>query len=432
MARLPLGRFAMSRRLALVNSQLLVAGAGFGRGAAALGQGEDPEHANLAVQGQRNDAPDAHLLAGLVDALAVDADMAGVDQRLGEGAALHQPDAVEIAVDPHALRLSLASSAKAWDGCGAAVTARRPAAAPAPGVAGAGEADFGHQPGDAPLRRGQPRSRARHRPDRRRRPSGPCAHGWPAGRRGRCGAIRGRGGGRRARRRAGRPRRRASRRPAAGARHRLAGAHREQGGAPILRGGLEQRRNEDVERAEADAEPVERLAVGLLEMRDRAEHRLAREQPAGIGEHRRERTHARRARRVGRRRREVLERPQVAGDLRIEPLLRAGRASAARLCADRRSSARAVRSAGSSSERPGARRARTWPCQATASPPLVFGDQLERLVGRLDQRIARGGRARRRGGARRRRAAGACRRGAPTDRRGNRSRRGGRSARGRR
>ena len=40
---------------------------------------------------------------GLSDALAVDADMALLDQRLGQGAALHQPDAMQIAVDPQRL-----------------------------------------------------------------------------------------------------------------------------------------------------------------------------------------------------------------------------------------------------------------------------------------------------------------------------------------
>ena len=39
--------------------------------------------------------------------------------------------------------------------------------------------------------------------------------------------------------------------------------------APVLRGGLEQRRHEHVERPEADPQPVQRVAVGLLEMRDR-------------------------------------------------------------------------------------------------------------------------------------------------------------------
>jgi hypothetical protein len=40
--------------------------------------------------------------------------MALLDDVLGEGAALHQPDEEEETVDPHVF-LSLASSAKAWD-----------------------------------------------------------------------------------------------------------------------------------------------------------------------------------------------------------------------------------------------------------------------------------------------------------------------------
>ena len=74
----------------------------------------------------------------------------------------------------------------------------------------------------------------------------------------------------------------------------------------MLRRGLQQRRHEHVERAEADAQPMQRLAVGLLEMGDRAEHRLARNHPAGIGQHRRERAHARATRGVGGGRRRAL------------------------------------------------------------------------------------------------------------------------------
>ena len=74
--RLPLARFARSRRLRLVNSQLLVAGARLGRRAAPLGQRQYPEHAHPPWSGKRDDAADAHLLARLFDALAVDADVA--------------------------------------------------------------------------------------------------------------------------------------------------------------------------------------------------------------------------------------------------------------------------------------------------------------------------------------------------------------------
>src|SRR5690348_2549465 len=66
------------------------------------------------MQRQRDDAPDAHLLAGFLDASAVDPNVPGVDDRLSEGAALEEPDEEEVAIDPHVFFLSLASSAKAW------------------------------------------------------------------------------------------------------------------------------------------------------------------------------------------------------------------------------------------------------------------------------------------------------------------------------
>jgi hypothetical protein len=63
------------------------------------------------MQWKRDNASDLDLIAGLFDALAVDPDMARFDQSLRKGAALHQPDAAEVEVDPH--RFSFASSAKA-------------------------------------------------------------------------------------------------------------------------------------------------------------------------------------------------------------------------------------------------------------------------------------------------------------------------------
>jgi len=65
------------------------------------------------MERERDHAADPHLLTRLLGALAVDADIAFGDQPLGEGAALHQADAMEEAVDPQDQRLSLASSAKA-------------------------------------------------------------------------------------------------------------------------------------------------------------------------------------------------------------------------------------------------------------------------------------------------------------------------------
>src|SRR5439155_5095074 len=83
-------------------------------GTAAAGKGYDLEHPHPPMKGDCDNAADAYLLARLLDAPAVDADVAGGDQALRGRAAFDQPDAVQIAVDPHFL--SLASSAKAWDG----------------------------------------------------------------------------------------------------------------------------------------------------------------------------------------------------------------------------------------------------------------------------------------------------------------------------
>ena len=263
------------------------------------------------------------------------------------------------------------------------------------------------------------------RPDRRRRPSGPCAHGWRAGRQGRSGATRGRGGGKRAPRRAGRRRPSSVAAPAAGRRgigwpERTASKRR----APMLGGGLEQRLDEDVERPEADAQPVKRLAVGLLEVGDRRRASALRgKHAAGVGEHRRERADAGRAGRIGGGRGELLERAQDGGRSARRASASSRARSAARLCADSRSSARAVRKrrleqraarrrGGRGHARPRRRRARRRPRRSAANAC--------RRAPRPAP--ARGGRARRRGGARPRQAAGACRRAAPTGRRGTRSR----------
>ena len=54
------------------------------------------------VQGECDDLPLAHRLGGLEHALAVDPDMALLDESLSERATFDQPDAVEVTVDPHA------------------------------------------------------------------------------------------------------------------------------------------------------------------------------------------------------------------------------------------------------------------------------------------------------------------------------------------
>ena len=103
---------------------------------------------------------------------------------------------------------------------------------------------------------------------------------------------------------------------------------------------------------------VQRLAIGLFEVRNCAEHGLARQQAAGIGQHCGEGADPGRARRIDRGGGKPLERAQVAADFRLEPALQPLAQTRPGLRRSR-SSARAVRSAGSRRERPGARRART-------------------------------------------------------------------------
>ena len=73
----------------------------FGRWAAPGGEGGDAEDADRAAQGEGNDLPGTHFLGAFEDALAVDADVPGMDQSLRKRAALRQPDAVQITIDPH-------------------------------------------------------------------------------------------------------------------------------------------------------------------------------------------------------------------------------------------------------------------------------------------------------------------------------------------
>src|SRR5207237_2887128 len=101
--------------------------------------------------------------------------------------------------------------------------------------------------------------------------------------------------------------------------HLLAGADGEQGRAPELARGLEQHIDEDVKRTQADPQFMQRLTVVLLEMRDSAEHRLARKKTAGVGQHRGESADTGRNRRVRGRGGELPEWAQVAIDLRFKP-----------------------------------------------------------------------------------------------------------------
>ena|SRR5688500_6286341 len=86
-----------------VNAQLFVTGARLRRRPAADGQIDDAQDPDALMQRKGDGASDPDRLAGLVDALAIDAQMAAVDQPLGKGAAPHQPDAMEVAVDPQGL-----------------------------------------------------------------------------------------------------------------------------------------------------------------------------------------------------------------------------------------------------------------------------------------------------------------------------------------
>jgi hypothetical protein len=63
----------------LVNAHFLVSDARFAGWPAALWQGEDPEHPDLAVERQCDHASMANLVTGLKHPLAVDSNMAGSD-----------------------------------------------------------------------------------------------------------------------------------------------------------------------------------------------------------------------------------------------------------------------------------------------------------------------------------------------------------------
>ena len=79
----------------------LIAGPGLARRTPAAGEREDLEYPDLAVERKRDHRPDADILAALCDPPPVNPDMAGLDQPLGKGPALHQPDEIEKAIKPH-------------------------------------------------------------------------------------------------------------------------------------------------------------------------------------------------------------------------------------------------------------------------------------------------------------------------------------------
>ena len=111
--RLPLAH-SLGRGFRLVNSQLLVTAAGFGRRTAAHRQGKNAQDADLVVKRKRNDAPDAYFLARLLHPFPVDSDVTLLDDVLGKGPALHQANEEKETVDPHFF-FSFASSAKACE-----------------------------------------------------------------------------------------------------------------------------------------------------------------------------------------------------------------------------------------------------------------------------------------------------------------------------
>ena len=73
----------------------------FGGGTAPGGEGSDAQDADGPAQGQGDDLSGAHFAGAFDDALAVDANMALLDQRLRRGAAFDEPDAMQEAIDPH-------------------------------------------------------------------------------------------------------------------------------------------------------------------------------------------------------------------------------------------------------------------------------------------------------------------------------------------
>ena len=92
---------SLCRWLSFVNAQLLIAGPRLRGGTAAGRQLEHAEYTNAIVKRQGNDAADADLVAWFLNPLAVDADVAGIDQSLRESPAFQQPDEEKETVDPH-------------------------------------------------------------------------------------------------------------------------------------------------------------------------------------------------------------------------------------------------------------------------------------------------------------------------------------------
>ncbi len=95
------GSFVRLAKSRVCLRQFLVTGARLGRGAAASGEAEDAKDADLLVKREGDDASGAHFLGGFLDALAVDPDVALLEDGLSERAAFHQPNEEQEAVDPH-------------------------------------------------------------------------------------------------------------------------------------------------------------------------------------------------------------------------------------------------------------------------------------------------------------------------------------------
>lgn len=259
--------------------------------------------------------------------MAVQSDMALIDQCLGKCAAFDQADVHKISVEAHpALTLEprkrregIAGTMRWWRRW------RMPAlAAPFPRLAGGDEPDFGHQSADhilAEAKAGHQRAIDRisrslgagaMRANMMRvrgetigkvdaKPGGakPTEREHRSARIGTSVENRGRGSGQ--------------------SRHWSSASDRQQRGTPLLRRGFQQCLDVDVERAEPDAMPVKGMTIGLVECADLRGDGPARNQAAGIDQHCGQSPDAGTYLRIGGGKRERSKRGQMARDLRFHP-----------------------------------------------------------------------------------------------------------------
>lgn len=114
--------------------------------ASPFGQREHAQDADFIVKWKSDHVSDTYALVCFFHTFAIEAHVPGIDQRLRERAALHQPDAVKITVDAQSLALQLRERGKDVGRVVALALLPLTASAPAPGFAGLGEADIAHQP----------------------------------------------------------------------------------------------------------------------------------------------------------------------------------------------------------------------------------------------------------------------------------------------